>query len=137
MEPRVLPEPQVWPAPWLPLEVSVAACGPAAPRSGEPAERYERAERPRVAAAHAEAARQAAPDAQGGLRREAVAASDVEVPRQGAGAVQDAAVPRQVAAAVRDAEALRRAEPDARAARPSAAPWVCRRGPILPWFPAP
>lgn len=103
-----------------------APCGPVAPRSGEPAERYARAVRPRVAAVHAGAVQRAAPDAQGVRPPEAVAASDA------------AAVPRQAGAAVRDAEEQPQAGLDARAAaRPSAAPWVFRRGLILPWFPAP
>ena len=103
--------------------MSAGACVRVAPRSGEPAERYARAVRPRGEAAHAEAALavpRGASDAGVAQPPEAVAASDAaEVPQQGA--------------AVRDAEAQQQA-----AARPSAAPWVFRRGPILPWSaPAP
>src|SRR5258708_4782421 len=68
------------------------------------------------------------PGAAAGRRQEAVAV-----------AVWDVAAAQQPVAgvAVWDAEALRWAGLDVRAAaRPSAAPWVFRRGPILPWFPA-
>jgi hypothetical protein len=128
----------------LPPEVPAGARVRVAPRSGEPAERYVRAVRPRVAAPHAEAVPGAASDARVVLPPEEVAASDAAVlPPVGVAVSDAAAVPQRVAgAAVRDAEALRPAAAawwvQQRAAeRPSAAPWVFRRGPILPWFPAP
>jgi hypothetical protein len=108
-------------------EVSALACAREAPRSGPPAEGYARVVRPWAAA----------PDA---AQQREVAASDAAAePRQEAVAVLAAAAVLQQAVAARDAEGVvqRLAGPDARAAaRPSAAPWVFRRGLILP-LPAP
>jgi len=124
-----------------PPEVPAGARVRVAPRSEGPAERYVRAVRPRVAAAHAAAVPGAASDARVVLPPEEVAASDAAVlPPEGVAVSDAAVVPQRVAAAVRDAEALRPAAWWAlrpAGARPSAAPWVFRRGPILPWFPAP
>lgn len=118
-------------APSLPPEVLAGAYGRAGPQSAVPAGRYARVARPPVAAAHAGVVPRAASDA-GVVQRQGAAAA------QDAGAVvllqaaRDAAAVLQRVAAARDAEVPRPA-----AARPSAAPWVFRSGPILPWFPAP
>jgi hypothetical protein len=114
-----------------------------------PAARYARVVRPWVEAAHAVAARPvpwAASDAGVAQPREAVAAWDagVALQREAAVAVWDAeAVPQQeVVAAAWDAEAVQQPAGAAvaawwaqqrAAAHPSAAPWVFRRGPILPF----
>jgi hypothetical protein len=126
-------EPWVWTALSLLPEVSallaVPWCVRVAPRWGQRAVACARVVRPWAEAA--------APDV---AQRQEVAASDAAAgPRQEAAAVWDAAAAQQpvVGVAARDAEALRLAGLDVRAAvRPSAAAWVFRRGPILPWFPA-
>jgi hypothetical protein len=138
-------EPWVWTALSLLPEVSAlpaVACVRVAPRWGQPAEGYARVGQPWAEAAAPDAAQQqevAASDAAAEPRQEVAASGAAAGPRQEAVAVWDVAAAQQpvVGAAVWDAEALRWAGLDVRAAaRPSAAAWVFRRGPILPWFPA-
>jgi hypothetical protein len=153
-------EPWAWTAPLLLPEVSAlpaVACVRVAPRWGQPAEGYARVGQPWAEAAAPDAAQQqevAASDAAAEPRQEVAASDAAAEPRQEVAASGAAAGPRQeavavavwdvaaaqqpvVGAAVWDAEALRWAGLDVRAAaRPSAAAWVFRRGPILPWFPA-
>jgi hypothetical protein len=121
--------------------VPAVACVRVAPRWGQPAEGYARVGQPWAEAAAPDAAQQqevAASDAAAEPRQEVAASGAAAGPRQEAVASGAAAAQQPVVgAAVWDAEALRWAGLDVRAAaRPSAAAWVFRRGPILPWFPA-